>query len=159
MVFARLTVLEAARRKVLWALVGLAVLIIGLSFWGFARLPAVHAFGTQLSGANSQLATAQLLGFVLFALSFVGALGMSFVAAPTIGGELESGVALSLLARPVRRSEVLLGKWLGLVSLAVAYVVRGGRGRDGGGRDRYELPGAQPGRRPLPYWPLRPWSC
>ena len=77
LIFARLTVLEAARRKVLWALVGLAVLIIGLSFWGFARLPAVHAFGTPLSAANSHLATAQLLGFVLFALSFVGALGMS----------------------------------------------------------------------------------
>jgi ABC-type transport system involved in multi-copper enzyme maturation permease subunit len=98
------------------------VLIIGLSFWGFARLPAVHAFGTSLSAANSHLVTAQLLGFVLFALSFVGALAMSFVAAPTIGGELESGVALSLLARPVRRSEVLLGKWLGLASLAVGYV-------------------------------------
>jgi ABC-type transport system involved in multi-copper enzyme maturation permease subunit len=123
LIFARLTVLEASRRKVLWALVGLAVLIIGLSFWGFARLPAVHAFGTQLSAANSHLTTAQLLGIVLFALSFVGALGMSFVAAPTIAGELESGVALSLLARPVRRSEVLLGKWLGLASLAVAYVV------------------------------------
>ena len=122
LVFARLTVLEASRRKVLWALLGLAVLIIGLSFWGFARLPAVHAFGTSLSAANSHLVTAQLLGLVLFALSFVGALAMSFVAAPTIGGELESGVALSLLARPVRRSEVLLGKWLGLASLAVGYV-------------------------------------
>ena len=122
LVFARLTLLEASRRKVLWALLGLAVLIIGLSFWGFARLPAVHAFGTSLSAANSHLVTAQLLGFVLFALSFVGALAMSFVAAPTIAGELESGVALSLLARPVRRSEVLLGKWLGLVSLAVGYV-------------------------------------
>jgi ABC-type transport system involved in multi-copper enzyme maturation permease subunit len=121
-IFARLTVLEAARRKVLWALVGMSALIIGLSFWGFARLPAVHAFGTQLSAANSRLTTAQLLGFVLFALSFVGALGMSFVAAPTIGGELESGVALGVLARQVRRSEVLLGKWLGLVSLAVVYV-------------------------------------
>jgi ABC-type transport system involved in multi-copper enzyme maturation permease subunit len=120
--------MEASRRKVLWALFGLAVLIIGLSFWGFARLPAVHAFGTELSAANSHLATAQLLGFVLFGLSFVGALGMSFVAAPSIGGELESGVALSLLARPVRRSEVLLGKWLGLVSLAVVYVVLVGGG-------------------------------
>lgn len=82
LIFARLTVLEASRRKVLWALVGLAALIIGLSFWGFARLPDVHAFGTQLSAANSHLTTAQLLGIVLFALSFVGALGMSFVAAP-----------------------------------------------------------------------------
>jgi ABC-type transport system involved in multi-copper enzyme maturation permease subunit len=128
LIFARLTVLEASRRKVLWALVGMAALIIGLSFWGFARLPAVHAFGTRLGGADSHLATAQLLGFVLFALSFVGALGMSFVAAPTIGGELESGVALSLLARPVRRSEILLGKWLGLVSLAVVYVALVGGG-------------------------------
>jgi ABC-type transport system involved in multi-copper enzyme maturation permease subunit len=128
LIFARLTVLEASRRKVLWALVGLAALIIGLSFWGFARLPAVHAFGAPLGTTNARLATAQLLGFVLFALSFVGALGMSFVAAPTIGGELESGVALSLLARPVRRLEVLLGKWLGLVSLAVAYVVLVGGG-------------------------------
>jgi len=120
--FARLTVLEASRRKVLWALLGLAMLLIGLSFWGFARLPEVHAFGTQLSAANSHLATAQLLGFVLFALSFVGALGMSFIAAPTIGGEIESGVALGLLARPVRRAEVLIGKWLGLAGLAVGYV-------------------------------------
>jgi ABC-type transport system involved in multi-copper enzyme maturation permease subunit len=122
LIFARLTILEAARRKVLWALLGLAVLVVGLSFWGFARLPALHIFGTQLSAANSRLTTAQLLGLVLFALSFMGALGMSFVAAPTIGGELESGVALGLLARPVRRSEVLLGKWLGLVGLAVGYV-------------------------------------
>ena len=102
----------------------------------------MHAFGTQLSAANSHLATAQLLGFVLFALSFVGALGMSFVAAPTIGGELESGVALSVLARPVSRSEVLLGKWLGLVSLAVVYVVLVAGGRDCRRRNRYGVPGA-----------------
>lgn len=120
--FAHMTLLEAARRKVLWALGGLAVVIIGLSFWGFSRLPAVHAFGGGLSRSDAHLATAQLLAFVLFALSFVGALGMSFVATPTIAGELESGVALSVLARPVRRAEVLMGKWLGLVVLAVVYV-------------------------------------
>jgi ABC-2 type transport system permease protein len=121
-VFARLTLLEAARRKVVWALGALAIVIIGLSFWGFAQLPAVHAFGTRLNTADAHLATAQLLAFVLFALSFVGALGMSFVATPTIAGELESGVALAILARPVRRSEALLGKWLGLATLSVVYV-------------------------------------
>ena len=122
LIFARLTLVEAARRKVLWALAVLAVVIIGLSSWGFAKLPMVHAFGANLSTADSRLATSQLLAFVLFALSFVGALGMSFVATPTIAGELESGVALAVLARPVRRAEVLFGKWLGLVGLSSVYM-------------------------------------
>jgi ABC-type transport system involved in multi-copper enzyme maturation permease subunit len=120
--FARLTVVEAARRRVLWALGGMAVLIVGLSFWAFARLPAVHASGPGMSTADAHFATAEVLSFVLFALSFVGALGMSFVATPTIAGELQSGVAQSVLARPVSRCEVLMGKWLGLATLAVGYV-------------------------------------
>lgn len=64
LVFARLTLVEAGRRKVIWALAGLAVVIIGLSTWGFVRLPAVHAFGADLSTADAHLATAQLLAFV-----------------------------------------------------------------------------------------------
>jgi ABC-type transport system involved in multi-copper enzyme maturation permease subunit len=123
LVFARLTLVEAGRRKVIWALAGLAVVIIGLSTWGFARLPAVHAFGADLSTADAHLATAQLLAFVLFAQSFVGALGMSFVATPTIAGELESGIALGILARPIRRAEVLIGKWIGLACLSTGYMV------------------------------------
>jgi len=120
--FSRLTLLEAARRKVLWALGAMALLIIGLSFWGFAELPEVHPFGASMTVADAQLATAQLLAFALFALSFIGALGMSFIVTPTIAGELESGVALAVLARPVRRPEVLFGKWAGVAGLAVVYM-------------------------------------
>ena len=149
LVFARLTLLEASRRKVLWALLGLAVLIIGLSFWGFARLPAVHAFGTSLSAANSHLVTAQLLGFVLFALSFVGALAMSFVAAPTIAGELESGVALSLLA--CSASGWAWSAWRSATSRSLAGLrlppPRRARGTKSPTRWR-----------PWLYWPLRPSS-
>ena len=45
-----------------------------------------------------------------------------------MSGETESGVALAVLARPVRRSQVLLGKWLGLVAFGSGFVV-GGRAR------------------------------
>ncbi|TMC67488.1 MAG: ABC transporter permease [Chloroflexi bacterium] len=46
-----------------------------------------------------------------------------FVAAPAVSGEVESGIALALLARPISRSEYIVGKWLGLVAIVVAYGV------------------------------------
>ena len=47
-------------------------------------------------------------------------------AGPTLAGEIESGMALSVLARPVRRSAVLVGKWLGLIAFGSGFVVLAG---------------------------------
>jgi len=54
--------------------------------------------------------------------SAVLALSAVVVASPAISSEVESGVALSILARPVSRYQVVLGKWLGLAALIVVYV-------------------------------------
>ncbi len=62
----------------------------------------------------------------MFGLSLIAALGTAFLAGPTLAGEIESGMALSMLARPVRRSSVLLGKWLGLVAFGSGFVVVAG---------------------------------
>src|SRR5258708_1277818 len=43
------------------------------------------------------------------------------VAAPQISGDVESGIALAILSRPIGRSEYVAGKWLGLASLVVIY--------------------------------------
>jgi ABC-type transport system involved in multi-copper enzyme maturation permease subunit len=66
--------------------------------------------------------TSQLLILVMFAFSFVLALSTVFMAAPTIAGELESGVAAAVLTRPLRRIELLAGKWIGLCVLTAGYV-------------------------------------
>ena len=52
--------------------------------------------------------------------SFVLAMTAAFLGAPAIGGDLESGVALALLARPLRRVDLLVGRWLGLAVVVVA---------------------------------------
>ncbi len=62
----------------------------------------------------------------MFGLSLIAALGTAFLAGPTLAGEIESGMALSVLARPVRRSAVLVGKWLGLVAFGSGFVVVAG---------------------------------
>jgi len=67
-----------------------------------------------------------VLNLVMFFLSLVAALGTAFLAGPTLAGEIESGTSLALLARPVRRAEVLLGKWLGLVAFGASFVAVAG---------------------------------
>jgi ABC-type transport system involved in multi-copper enzyme maturation permease subunit len=53
--------------------------------------------------------------------SAVLGLGAVMVAAQSVSAEVESGQAQAILARPVRRSEVIIGKWLGLGALIVVY--------------------------------------
>ncbi len=122
---AALTLREASRRRVLLALAGLTIALLLLSGWGFSRLAAESDLGTLTSG-ESRLVASQLLNLVMFGLSLIAALGTAFLAGPTVAGETESGIALSVLARPVRRSAVLLGKWLGLVAFGSGFVVLAG---------------------------------
>jgi ABC-type transport system involved in multi-copper enzyme maturation permease subunit len=51
----------------------------------------------------------------------VVALSASAIASPSISSEIESGVLMTVVTRPVRRFEVLLGKWLGLALLLAVY--------------------------------------
>ncbi|MBA9002229.1 ABC transporter permease [Thermomonospora cellulosilytica] len=120
---AALTLQEAARRRVLRSLAVMTVVLLALSAWGFSRLDA--NFGTLTSG-EARLAASQVLNLVMFGLSLIAALGTAFLAGPTMAGEIESGTALAMLARPVRRSSVLLGKWLGLVVFGSGFVAVAG---------------------------------
>jgi len=120
---AALTVREAARRRVLRALAVLTLLLLALSAWGFSRIDA--EFGSLTSG-EAKLVASTVLNLVMFGLSLIATLGTAFLAGPTLAGEIESGMALAVLARPVRRSAVLLGKWLGLATFGTGFVVLAG---------------------------------
>jgi ABC-type transport system involved in multi-copper enzyme maturation permease subunit len=120
---AALTVKEAARRRVLFALGGLTIVLLALSAFGFSRIDA--EFGGLTSG-EAKLAAAMVLNLVMFGLSLIAALGTAFLAGPTLAGESESGIALAVLARPIRRSSVVLGKWLGLVTFGSGFVAVAG---------------------------------
>ena len=121
---AGLTLREAARRRVLLALAVLTLVLLALSGWGFSRF-ATESGGTLTSG-EARLTASILLNLVMFGYSLIAALGTAFLAGPTLSGETESGVALAVLARPIRRSAFLLGKWLGLVTFGSVFVVLAG---------------------------------
>ena len=127
LVIARLTVQESSRRRLLLALVILTLLVVGFSAWGFNKVTTIQQpDGTPLPQAQVAFITSQLLIVVTFMFSGVLALSAAVVAGPLISAEVESGLLLSMLARPVRRSEVVIGKWLGLGVLVAIYAAFAG---------------------------------
>ena len=122
LVIARLTVQETSRRRLILALIILTLIVVGFSAWGFQKITTVTSSeGTVLPPEQVALITSQLLIVVTFMYSGVLALSAAVVAGPLISSEVESGLLLSILARPVRRSEVVIGKWLGLAVLIAIY--------------------------------------
>ena len=121
-VIARLTVQETSRRRLILALVVLTLIVVGFSAWGFHKITTVTTGnGATLPPEQVALITSQLLIVVTFMYSGVLALSAAVVAGPLISSEVESGLLLSMLARPIRRSEVVIGKWLGLGVLVAIY--------------------------------------
>jgi ABC-type transport system involved in multi-copper enzyme maturation permease subunit len=124
-VIARLTVKELVRRRVVWVLAILTLVSVALVGWGLDRL--VTLAGEE--GAESieiQIGVSQVLILIAFMFSFVLAMTAAFVGAPAIGGDLESGVAYAILARPLRRADMLLGRWLGSALVVAAYAAASG---------------------------------
>ena len=107
---AKITVAEARRRRVLQAVVVLVVLIL-VSMTFFSYLSPREQSRMLISGGLS-------------AITAFGILLAIFVAAFLIPQELESRTVYAILAKPVRRFEFVLGKYVGaLIILAVITVV------------------------------------
>jgi ABC-type transport system involved in multi-copper enzyme maturation permease subunit len=121
--FAKLTIWEAARRKLLLAVLILTLVVIGATAWVFHELRYANGpgGGPELSQLELLVLASQVLIFVVFLFAAVLALMSVLVSAPSVSADVESNLVLALLARPVRRSELVLGKWLGLAALVVLY--------------------------------------
>jgi len=124
-VIARLTIKELIRRRVVWVLAILSLVSVALVGWGLDRLVTL----ARLDGADPleiEIGVSQVLILIAFMFSFVLAMTAAFVGAPAIGGDLESGVAYAILARPLRRADLLLGRWLGSAVVVTLYAAGSG---------------------------------
>ena len=70
---AGLTLREAARRRVVWALLALTVVLLALSAWGFSKLIGLDSeLGTMTSG-EARLVASLLLNLIMFGFSLIAA--------------------------------------------------------------------------------------
>ncbi len=121
LMIARLTVTEMLRRRLFLVLIGLTLLVVLFTTWGFSQVTSV---GSRPMTRVEQIAiVSQLLILVGFMFSFTLAFAAVFAGAPSLSGDVESGTALAILARPISRAEYVLGKWLGVVITILAYAM------------------------------------
>ena len=119
---ARMTMIEASRRRMLIALAALTFLVVAGVAYGFSRLPQIGGSRPINHDDLNQIASIlTILTFFMF--SFVLTFAAVFVAAPAISSDVESGVILAIVPRPIRRSDIVLGRWLGLALVVVIYTI------------------------------------
>ena len=125
LILARLTVAETSRRRILAVLFALTVVSVALTTWGIERLVTLARDGGT-PDLEIVLGVSQVQVLVAFMFSFVLAMTAAFLGAPAIAADLESGVAHAMLARPIRRADLIVGRWLGLVVVIAAYAASSG---------------------------------
>ncbi len=116
------TMHEAARKRIMTGAVLLTVL--------FLCLYAVGArFGYRSIENSPNLTDLTRPIFRVFIMlaglqvtTFVGSLLAIFIAVGSISSEIDSRLLDAVLARPIRRWEVVLGKWLGFALMLLVYV-------------------------------------
>lgn len=120
-----LTLHEALRRRVL-----LVALILGLGFLaifalGFYAIAANSAVGLArglTTGAQRLLGIAFIEMAGLYAVNFLLVMMAALIPVDTLSGEIRSGAIQTLVTKPLRRAEIVLGKWLAFWLILLAYL-------------------------------------
>ena len=123
-VIARLTFREAGRRKILLAafLLGLVYLVIyGVGFYYVNQDTTRSQFGPGIIELN------QIRNFLfmagLYVVNFLTVMMAVLTSVDTLSGEIASGTIHTLVSKPLRRWEIVLGKWLGFVGMLTLYLL------------------------------------
>ena len=131
---AKLTFREAVRRKALYGAIALTLAFLVLYAWGTgvavaeldreqATLGGINRVARQMNLDLRLVAIGELLLAGLFAVSNIGGLLAIFTAAGSIAQEVDQGTLQAVLAKPVSRWQIVVGKWLGGSAMLAVYTV------------------------------------
>ena len=117
---AHLTLYDARRRKMLSAAAVCGGLFLAV-FWTVAFLVARDMEANPPTFLQRQINLVILSLFGLYAANFLSVLLASLLPVDALSGEIDSGVMQTLASKPVRRSDIVLGKWLGFGAVTATY--------------------------------------
>lgn len=117
-----LTLRELVRRKFVLAAVVITAVLLGLTGWGFAYLTHARTRGVVVPSHQEVLQiSAMLVILIAYLFSFIVAVLSVFLAAPSLANDIESGVLLPVLTRPLSRHAVIGGKAIALAIVVCVY--------------------------------------
>ena len=117
----RFTLQEALRRKLFLAMLILGLLLLGL--FAFALQKSVDAMASVSSASNINILLLSM-ALTLPAMWIVFMLSSILTILFTVGmisSEIDAGTLVLIVPKPLRRSEIIVGKWLGNALIVCLY--------------------------------------
>jgi Cu-processing system permease protein len=122
---ARFTLQEAISRRLI-----LAGVLISFGFIGLFTLGFHFAYDKSLETTTSAetrlalgVAFATLTLFGVYVVNYLASFLALFLSVAAVSGEVDGGTLHAVLARPLRRSEFVIGRWLGYAVMIAIYIV------------------------------------
>ena len=124
LIVTRLTFREAARRRILVAALALGIVFLITYGLGIHLIREdMERQGQHLQRVVSLPVYSFLATSGLYVVNFLTLTLTVLTSVDTIAGEIDSGTVHVLAAKPVRRRQILLGKWLGFVGMVTLYLI------------------------------------
>ncbi|ACO47128.1 ABC transporter permease [Deinococcus deserti] len=129
LLIADLSLREAVRKRLMSVLLVLSALFVGFFLFGIFKLDseldarAVNAgleSRSTTGAANLPVMWATALGMYL--VFFLGVMMSVLSTVGSVSADIENGVMQSVIARPVSRAQLVLGRWLGFAAVNMSYM-------------------------------------
>ena len=128
-IVARMTFQEAIRRRIVLTGLVLGVLFLIVFSIGARMISTEIARESIAEGgaAYRNVMRTEMSNFLLmaglYAVTFLSVAMGALLGADTLAGEINSGSIQTILTKPIRRSDVVFGKWLGFAGLLGLYAL------------------------------------
>jgi Cu-processing system permease protein len=120
-IIAFITFREAARRKILWTALVAAAAFLALFGTGMHFQVASSEFNTLPPLLRTQILSS-ILQVGYYAVDMLAILMTVLTSVDSVSGEIASSTIQAVATKPIHRSQILLGKWLGFAAMVAAYV-------------------------------------
>jgi Cu-processing system permease protein len=122
LIFAELTIRETQRRKVLWL-----ALLLALGFLTVFGL-GLHLIYREIervgvTADEIELGLGALFSAGLYMINLLVVVLAVLISVTAVSGEIDSHTIEALVTKPIRRWEVILGKWVGFAAILVIYIL------------------------------------
>ncbi len=135
-ILARMTFVQAIRRRIVLTGLLLGICFLAVFSIGFHMIntssfvPQSPVEGTGIQNIIDTEKSSGLFLAGLYAVTFLGIAMAALLGADTLAGEINSGTIQVIVTKPIRRSDVVFGKWLGFAGLLGLYLLLTGRRDD-----------------------------
>jgi Cu-processing system permease protein len=128
-ILARMTFREAIRRRIVLTGLVLGILFLLVYSVGFRMIftEISREAASEMGRPFARVAQNEMSNFLLmaglYAVAFLSVAMGALLSADTLAGEISSGTIQTIVTKPLRRSNVVLGKWLAFAGLLGLYLL------------------------------------